>query len=328
MIKDIKYIFKRIIIGVGIALFLSFLRGGLIADVHALEVYSFYSGGEVDVIDNTQWLTYYDFDNHWSSWGTGYIRFNFTVQKTAESTPSGTTPVITPRAVYVSTGNADFICDIGTVYTQNSTYNAQVYSAMCPVSFYDGGGLRRINIYFQDQQYNAQGQAKVSFDGHITFEKPSDSFDVSGIVNSANQNSQNIINNNNSNTDRIIQSQNDINNSLKDDNVDDANNQASSFFDNFQSSSHGLSGIVSAPLRLITSLSSSSCSSLVLPLPFVNQNAVLPCMSTIYNQFPTFYNLWQLITTGIIAYYILLRLFSKVHDLQNPNNDRIEVLNL
>lgn len=126
----------------------------------------------------------------------------------------------------------------------------------------------------------------------------------------------------------IANGQQEINNTLNNDNVEGASSEASSFFDDFQSDSHGLSGIVTAPLRLIESLSSSSCSSLVLPLPFVSQNVTLPCMSTVYNQFPTFYSLWQLITTGMIAYFILVNLFGKVHDLQNPNNDRIEVLNL
>lgn len=126
----------------------------------------------------------------------------------------------------------------------------------------------------------------------------------------------------------IVDSQKEINNTLNNDNVDGANSQASSFFDNFQANSHGLSGIVTAPLRLIESLSSSTCSALVLPLPFVSQNATLPCMSTVYNQFPTFYSLWQLITTGMIAYYILIKLFGHVKGMQNPNDDRIEVLNL
>lgn len=327
--RDIKYIIKRIVIGVGIALVLQFLRGGLVANVHALEVYSWYAGGSVDVINNTQWLTYYDFDNHWASWGTGYIKFNFTVQKTAEVPPSGTTPVITPRAVYISTGNAEFICDIGTIYTQNSTYNAQVYSASCPVSFYDGGGLKKINIYFQDMQYNSTSQAKVQFDGHITFEKPSDGFDISGIVNGANQNTQNIINNNNSNTDRIIQSQNNINNNINNTDTTEANNSGSSFFNSFQSDSHGLSGIITAPLRLINSLTTATCNPLEFDLPIIHNHVTLSCMRPILEQhFGIFFSLWQLITTGLISYTVCINLYSKVRALQNPNNDRIEVLNL
>lgn len=124
----------------------------------------------------------------------------------------------------------------------------------------------------------------------------------------------------------IVNSQESINNTLNDDNVD--TEQAGGFFNSFQTNSHGLSGIITSPLRLIQSLSSSQCSPLVLPLPFVNQSATIPCMSTVYSKFPTFLNLWQLISTGLIAYYILVNLFSKVHSMQNPQDDRIEVLNL
>lgn len=38
MVKDAKYIIKRIIIGVGVALVLMLLKGGLIMNVHAMEV--------------------------------------------------------------------------------------------------------------------------------------------------------------------------------------------------------------------------------------------------------------------------------------------------
>ena len=124
----------------------------------------------------------------------------------------------------------------------------------------------------------------------------------------------------------IVNSQQEINNTINNDNVD--SQQASDFFSNFQTDSHGLSGIITSPLRLIESLSSSQCSPLVLPLPFVNQSATIPCMSTVYSKFPTFYNLWQLITTGMIAYYILIKLFGHVKGMQDPNDDRIEVLNL
>ena len=121
---------------------------------------------------------------------------------------------------------------------------------------------------------------------------------------------------------------NEVNNSINNDNVDSANSKATDFFDNFSASEHGLSGIVSSPLRLINAFASSSCSPLVIPLPFVQENATIPCMSTIYSQFPTFYSLWQLITTGLIAYWICIKIFGKVHEFQDPETDKVEVLDL
>ena len=127
----------------------------------------------------------------------------------------------------------------------------------------------------------------------------------------------------------LADSQQEINNTLNNDDVTGATSTAESFFDDFQSDSHGLSGIITAPLRLIQSLSSSTCSPLSIPLPFVNTNATLPCMSGIYSTyFPTFLTLYQLITTGLIGYWVLIKLFGHVKGMQDPHDDRIEVLDL
>lgn len=116
---------------------------------------------------------------------------------------------------------------------------------------------------------------------------------------------------------------------IKNDNVDGANTQGSSFFSNFNSNTHGLSGIVSSPIRLINSLSSSTCSPLTFTIPFVNSQVALPCMSSIYSTyFPTLLSVYQLITTGLIAYKILINLFGVVKGLQDPDSSRIEVVDL
>lgn len=116
---------------------------------------------------------------------------------------------------------------------------------------------------------------------------------------------------------------------LKDDNVDGANSTGSSFFNNFSGNNHGLSGIVSSPLRLINSLSSSTCTPLSFTIPFVNTQMTLPCMSTIYStHFSTILTLYRLITTGLIAYKILINLFGTVKGLQDPDSSKIEVVDL
>ena len=127
----------------------------------------------------------------------------------------------------------------------------------------------------------------------------------------------------------ISDGQQQINDTLNNSDVTGATSDAESFFSNFQSDSHGLSGIITAPLRLIQGLASSSCTALSIPLPFVNENATLPCMSTIYSTyFPTFLSLYQLITTGLIGYWVLIKIFGHVKGMQDPTDDRIEVLEL
>lgn len=117
---------------------------------------------------------------------------------------------------------------------------------------------------------------------------------------------------------------------LEDDNTSGANGSASGFFNNFNNTDHGgLSGIVSAPMRLVNALSSSSCSALSFPLPFVNEQVTLPCMSPIYSQhFGAFLTLYRLITTGLIGYWVCIKLYGKVRAIKKPEDDRIEVLEL
>lgn len=101
------------------------------------------------------------------------------------------------------------------------------------------------------------------------------------------------------------------------------------FFDGFQSNDHGLSSIITAPLEFIRNLLGHSCQPLTFDLPFVDKEVSLPCIKPIYQQyFGLFFNLYQVITTGVIAYAVGIRIFGIVKGLQDPQNDKIEVLKL
>lgn len=108
-----------------------------------------------------------------------------------------------------------------------------------------------------------------------------------------------------------------------------AEDSASGFFNDFTTETFGLTAIITAPLNAINSLISSTCSPLVFPLPYVDKNLSLPCMSSIYNEFfGGFFSIYQLITTGIISYYVIVRIFNLVKDFKNPDHDEIEVVDL
>jgi len=127
----------------------------------------------------------------------------------------------------------------------------------------------------------------------------------------------------------ILGSSSAITDTINDTNVDDAKGQASDFFVGFQDNDHGLSGVVTAPLEFLQSLTASQCTPLHFELPIVHNEVDLPCMKAIYEEhFGIFFTLWQSITTGLISYHVCINLYKKVRDLQNPKNDRIEVLNL
>lgn len=122
---------------------------------------------------------------------------------------------------------------------------------------------------------------------------------------------------------------NDVNDSINNDDVTGAEDSAGGFFNDFTTDTHGLTAVITAPLSLITSITSSSCSPLVIPLPYVDKDLTLPCMSTIYsNYFGSFLSIYQMITFGIIAYWVLIRIFNLVKDFKNPDHDEIEVLDL
>lgn len=137
---------------------------------------------------------------------------------------------------------------------------------------------------------------------------------------------------------------NDINNSIKnqteeqkktnqtltDDDVGDSTNKANEFFSGFTTDTFGLTSIITAPLELIGSITSSTCSPLGLKVPFLdNKTLNLPCMSSIYSQyFGSFLTIYQTITFGIIAYWVCVRIFALVKDFKNPDTDKVEVLDL
>ena len=126
-----------------------------------------------------------------------------------------------------------------------------------------------------------------------------------------------------------LEEQKKTNETLKDDNIDNAQDSAGGFFSDFTTDLHGLTAVVTAPLSLISSITSSSCSPLVIPLPYVDKDLTLPCMGAIYsNYFGSFLSIYQIITFGIVAYWVLVRIFNLVKDFKNPDHDQIEVLDL
>lgn len=120
------------------------------------------------------------------------------------------------------------------------------------------------------------------------------------------------------------------NDTLTDDDVTDSTNKANDFFSGFTTNTFGLTSIITAPLELIGSITSSTCSPLGLKVPFLdNKTLTLPCMSSIYSQyFGSFLTIYQTITFGIIAYWVCVRIFALVKDFKNPDTDKVEVLDL
>lgn len=121
----------------------------------------------------------------------------------------------------------------------------------------------------------------------------------------------------------------DLNDNLTSTDTSSAENQASGFFSDFDSGDYGLSDVITMPLQLIKNITSTTCSPLSIPIPFVDTNVILPCMNTIYSEFfGNILTIYQTITTGIIAYWVCINIFAMVKGFKDPDSDNIEVMEL
>lgn len=133
------------------------------------------------------------------------------------------------------------------------------------------------------------------------------------------------------------QAQNDTNDILNNDDTSDAQSSASNFFNNFSTTDHGgLSGVITSPLRFINTIlgnavMSGNCSPLQVPLPFVNTSVNLPCADSVMMSLsngPALIRIITTITNGIIAYWVIVKLFAFIRSAKKPDEDRVEVLDL
>lgn len=121
----------------------------------------------------------------------------------------------------------------------------------------------------------------------------------------------------------------DMNSNITDSNSSGATDSAGGFFNNFEDNDFGLSGIITAPLNTIKTITSNTCTPLNLTIPFVNKNMVLPCMNDIYEEhFGSFLDIYQIITFGIISYWVCVQIYAMVKGFKNPDKDEIEVMDL
>ena len=113
---------------------------------------------------------------------------------------------------------------------------------------------------------------------------------------------------------------------MKDDNIDTSS--SNSFFNNFKSSDHGLTGIVSAPLKIINQFTTTTCKSV--NIDFLGAKADLPCGSTLWGRedLKTFVDIYNVIMGGLISYGALKGIFNRVQGFKNPDSSKVEVIDL
>lgn len=122
-----------------------------------------------------------------------------------------------------------------------------------------------------------------------------------------------------------IQSTNDT---LNNDDTTESEGKITEFFNTFSDESHGLSSILTAPLNAVNSMLSTTCSPP--SATYKGSTFSLPCGNMFWekegaNDFKLLINLFY---GGLICFGILRSLFKDVNDLKNPDNDKVEVVNL
>lgn len=121
----------------------------------------------------------------------------------------------------------------------------------------------------------------------------------------------------------------DINDSINNSNTEGGQTQANDFFNNFDSGQTGsLMDLVSLPLDFLDSLNN-TCSPISITLPFFNQTFQLPCLrSTLTSSFGGVVSIIVLVINALLCYRLIKGFIDIIHNLKDPNNDEIEVMDL
>ena len=218
MLKDLKYIIKRILIGIGIALALMTIKGNFMLQAHALQAISSWSmGAQTSVVDNTtNAVTWTTGSTVFANQGDGELLFTFSIYKVDGAS---TSPNVAPRFVRAHTSGDSYVCYIGSSTLANSTFNGGTYSAICPMHL-GIGGLTSVVVALQDNQQNSLSNYRVVFNGLFTWKRDTEynlldannnklnNIGNSDVISNNNQNTQDIINNQDSNTQDVINNQN------------------------------------------------------------------------------------------------------------------------
>ena len=87
--------------------------------------------------------------------------------------------------------------------------------------------------------------------------------------------------------------------------------------------------LIKLPFDLFMSINVDSCESIEVPLPFVNGNVTLPCISSILSEkVPLIFNAIKIIINGLIAYRLIIFNLETFRVNLDPDNTKLEVLDL
>lgn len=284
--------------------------------------------------------------HYFADLGKGHLIFSFVTYGT---------PSLAIQGVYVDSYPSAFTCSFTTLPYYDNGYNDYAsYSVDCPVQM-GNQGLTAIYFHFPGVAQNQKIQTSYNMtfvpdtaenfsqllnvtqqlytDIGFGFARQYDQLNViKDTLTSSKELNQKILDKleeSNEQIDKVKESIDKVDDTINSTDTTGSQSQANSFFEGFESDDYGLSDIITMPLELIRGLTSNSCVALNLTIPFVNKSFDLPCMSSIYQEyFGNFFALYQTITFGFVAYWVVVKIFALVKGFKDPDDDKVEVMDL
>lgn len=335
--KDIKYIIKRVIIGVLIAIILMAIKNvnaEEIGTISNINIHDNWSATQVFSVSQAQTnASFYETELATNpplkNMGKGFVIFSLDYWATGDYQPS-------INGVSIKSGSQLYACEIGNTSSySDSKVMHNVMSIKCYVNL-GSNGIERIRFQSPYRPTNMNVLA-IYLSRYMTFvgsPSPTSNQDIINSITSTSQQQISLEREQITNQQTIIQQQqqqnqklDDINDSITNDNID--GNGSSEFFSGFDSGNNGsIFSIINLPLQFIEKLND-TCTPIQLPrIPYINIDLTLPCVSTYYKMIPGLHEILLIVVGGFLSFLILKKFIETIQQLKDPNNDEIEVLDL
>lgn len=337
--KDLKYIIKRIIIGVAIALIVMTIKAnaeeyGNIRNVNIHTNFpgyiSSYAGGTIHIISNqyidgTQFFETGASNNVLANAGKGFFIFSF-----AYYTDKNYSSVI--NSVSIKSGNDLFACDIGNLEPySDSVVQWKQATAKCYVNL-GSYGIERIRVQVPYQPPYIETIVQLSRYGtFVGASTPTSNQDVVNAITTQTSLQQQelqtqreikqAIQEQTAINQQQLQEQQNTNNLINDDSpADDSAINSALDTGNLPGGQGPLASLVSLPITIVNNVLTGlglSCTDLSIPIPFVNQTFTIPCVARLFTQlgWSTYYEIIGALAGGILLLKYLIYLYDRLSDI-------------
>lgn len=297
--------------------------------------------------NNTSSETSFNFTGQFTNWGMSHVYFSVAL-RTTDTQSTKLTNILS--ITMDNGGDGEALCTTNNYYSyKDNTSQYLVLNYDCHINL-KSNGLGRITFIYDPGNLFNDTVYTTSYLIYVVQDADNTSSLVDAINNNNASSSVNALNNamqiklteqmqnDDKNAEEIKQEQRattdaikSLNDNINNSDVSGANSDLNNFTENelFKDST-GILAIIQAPINMLNSITSSTCSSLNLPIPYLDVNFEIPCLSSIFAKHISsdMLKLLKLSINGFIIYKILCSLVMDIHSYKDPDSDRLEVLDL